>query len=123
MELPYPPTVNKYWTHTKNGRRVLTSKAKNYKELVAWRVRVYDLRLIIDMPVIVWIELYPPDNRVRDTDNTQKAIFDALQYSGVIINDKLIVEHHVKMFPKSPPHGFVRVIMLNSKESEWKTWK
>jgi crossover junction endodeoxyribonuclease RusA len=120
MELPYPPTVNKYWTYSKIGRRVLTAEARKYKNLVAWDFRLNTaFNQPIDTPVVAWIELYPPDNRVRDTDNTQKAIFDALQHAGVITNDKLIVEHHVKMFHKSPPHGFVRVIILDAKESEW----
>lgn len=121
MELPYPPTVNKYWTYTKSGKRILTPKARDYKNLVAWKFRVYRIKPI-NIPMIAWIELYPPDNRVRDTDNTQKAIFDALQYSGLIVNDKLIVEHHVKMFPKEPPNGFVYLTMSDAKESKWKIY-
>lgn len=144
MELPYPPTVNNYLsckrsanskksrftiqagklTLVKSGiKRVLTPEAKEYKDTIAWEVRLSGFNQPIDTPVVVWIELYPPDNRVRDTDNTQKAIFDALQYAGVITNDKFIVEHHVKMFPKHEPDGCIYVTMLDAKESTWKLKK
>lgn len=119
LELPYPPSVNHYYARTKQGACFLTKRAKAYQHEVSWLVRCTKGRAnTIDFPVAVWIELYPPDNRVRDTDNTQKAIFDALQYSGLIENDKLIQEHHVKRFEKVLG-GMVNVFIKRLEQSCW----
>jgi len=127
MELPYPPSVNKYWIYTKHGKIALTKKVREYKKAVAWTINLSELFKLsrcnktIDIPVVAMIELYPPDNRVRDTDNTQKAIFDALQYAYVIQNDQLIVEHHVKMFPKKDGEksNYIFVEIWDAKYSVW----
>ncbi|MNF10412.1 Crossover junction endodeoxyribonuclease RusA [compost metagenome] len=36
------------------------------------------------------IVLYPPDYRARDIDNFNKAIFDALTYASVWVDDKQV---------------------------------
>jgi crossover junction endodeoxyribonuclease RusA len=42
-------------------------------------------------PLIVQIEIFPPDNRRRDIDNVQKALLDALQHGGAYYDDSQIV--------------------------------
>jgi crossover junction endodeoxyribonuclease RusA len=48
--------------------------------------------------LVVQVDLYPPDNRRRDCDNTMKAALDALQHGGAYLDDsqvvKLIAEKH-----------------------------
>jgi|SRR5271163_968995 len=119
MHLPYPPSVNKYYIRSKKNGVILSRVARIYRELVMIVCSQWTGK-IIDTPVIAWIELYPPDYRVRDTDNTQKAVFDSLQGAGVIANDKFIVEHHVKMCKKFPPYGIIHVTIFDAKDSEWK---
>lgn len=122
MDLPYPPSINQYYAHSKRkGKRVLTKEAIAYKNLLAWQVKLAKFRNTIEMPVIAWIEFYPKDNHVRDIDNPQKALFDALQYAGVIKNDRLIREQHVKMCDKREDRDcFVHVMMIDGQYSEWK---
>ena len=50
----------------------------------ARRHSLYDKRIILD------IELYPPDARKRDLDNTVKAVQDALVFAGVFADDSQI---------------------------------
>jgi Holliday junction resolvase RusA-like endonuclease len=119
MRLPYPPSVNKYYIFASKGKVLLTPEARKYKDLVAWTVCASRFNSMIESRAIAWIELYPPDDRCRDTDNPQKAIFDSLEGAGVISNDRLITEHHVKMFPKNPRDGFVYVTIFNENSSEW----
>ncbi len=42
-------------------------------------------------PLSIEIYLYPPDRRVRDIDNTFKAILDSLKYINIIEDDSQIV--------------------------------
>jgi crossover junction endodeoxyribonuclease RusA len=120
MHLPYPPSINHYYVRSSKKCVILSAKAREYKELVAWNVCLAKKGVTIEIPIVAWIELYPPDGRKRDTDNPQKAVFDSLEYANVIANDKLIVEHHVKMFPKKPPNGLIYVVLEDAKDSEWK---
>lgn len=42
------------------------------------------------------LSIFPPDRRVRDIDNILKQLCDALQYSGMINNDKQIRKLYVE---------------------------
>jgi hypothetical protein len=46
---------------------------------------------VIEGPLAVQIEVYPPDNRRRDIDNLQKALLDAMQHGGAYGDDSQIV--------------------------------
>ena len=89
LELPYPPSVNHYFRMV--GRRVLISR-----EGRAFRTRVCSTLAALgvrpfDGPLAVQIEIYPPDNRRRDVDNTLKSLLDALQHGGAYYDDSQIV--------------------------------
>lgn len=86
LSLPYPPSVNTYYA-TVNGRRVLSSKGRDYKRTVAFMVGKVEQ---ITGRVGVGIELFMPDKRRRDIDNVQKALLDALQHAGVYEDDSQI---------------------------------
>jgi len=89
LELPYPPSVNHYFRVV--GRRVLISR-----EGRAFRTRVCSTLAALGVrplegPLAVEVEVYPPDNRRRDIDNTLKALLDALQHGGAYRDDSQIV--------------------------------
>jgi len=84
--LPWPPSVNHYWK-TRGQRRFLSPHAKAWMEEALWILRACHVRF--DKPVKVKMFLSPPDRRVRDGDNIEKPIYDALKKSGVIPDDSL----------------------------------
>lgn len=42
-------------------------------------------------PLIVHIDIFPPDKRRRDLDNCLKSLLDALQHGGAYLDDSQIV--------------------------------
>lgn len=106
FNLPWPPSVNRYWRSvTINGAaRVLISREGNiYRSRVAETVmrnmQPGYLRNRIVHPVAVTIEAHAPDRRARDLDNLPKAILDSLTHAGVWTDDSLIDELHVLRRP------------------------
>jgi Holliday junction resolvase RusA-like endonuclease len=89
LELPFPPSVNRYWRHV--GSRVLISReGREYRQLVielmrARKVKKHDGELIVD------IRLVPADRRRRDVDNSLKALLDAMQAGGAYDDDSQII--------------------------------
>ncbi|KAB0142503.1 RusA family crossover junction endodeoxyribonuclease, partial [Escherichia coli] len=76
--LPFPPSVNTYWRHPNKG---------------AFAAIVEQLRRLpkpTSAPASVEIVLFPPDNRIRDLDNYNKALFDALTHAGVWEDDSQV---------------------------------
>jgi len=93
IELPYPPSVNRYWR--KVGNRMLISKAgRDYKRLVCRATRGL-LAQPMRGPLSVAIQAAPPDNKTRDLDNLLKAPLDALKSAGVYLDDSQIDEIHL----------------------------
>lgn len=91
MILPYPPSANRYWRHNR-GRTHVSSEARNYREVVSWRVKADNgaQRHTESERLSLTINVYPPDRRRRDLDNTLKVTLDALQHAGVYADDSQI---------------------------------
>lgn len=53
-------------------------------------------------PASVEIVLYPPDERRRDIDNYNKALFDALTHAGIREDDSQVRRMLVEWGPKVP---------------------
>lgn len=91
--LPWPPSVNDYWGHTRTGRTFI------YKSGVEFRDRVIAIAAGSGEPMEgrleVFVEVYPPNRRRRDLDNVLKAILDGLEHAGVYKNDGQIDRLHV----------------------------
>lgn len=94
--LPFPPSVNTYWRHPNKGAfagKSLISAAGRKFQSAACAAIVEQLRRLpkpTSAPASVEIVLFPPDNRIRDLDNYNKALFDALTHAGVWEDDRQV---------------------------------
>ena len=89
LTLPYPPTVNHYWG-TAGKRRYIKPDGIKFRNAVVAIVLQNKANKKLSERVMVEIKAYMPDRRKRDLDNINKAIFDALIHSGVILDDEQI---------------------------------
>ncbi len=89
ITLPWPPSVNHYW-RTWRGRMLISRQGRAYREQVGAILKAASMTPQAG-PLAVHVELYPPDRRKRDVDNTFKAIGDSLQHGGVFQDDSQIV--------------------------------
>lgn len=95
IALPYPPSVNHYWRHTRNGRHYISERGRAYKADVAKICRECDP---FKGAVQVQLAVFYPDKRKRDPDNLLKALWDALVSSGLIEEDhnQILVDVRIK---------------------------
>lgn len=94
LALPWPPSANACYRLIRSGKlmgRVLISaEGRAYRKAVDAVVRQAKARLCWTERLRVEVLAYPPDRRPRDIDNLFKAVLDALQASGVFMNDSQI---------------------------------
>lgn len=95
IELPYPPSVNTYWRHTKAGRHYISKKGREFKEVAIARCKAFDA---FSGAVKIRMDVYFPDKRKRDLDNLTKGVFDSLVASGLIEDDnnEVITEYAIR---------------------------
>lgn len=89
ITLPWPPSVNHYW-RTWRGRMLLSRQGRAYRKQVGAILKAAGVTPQSG-PLAIHVELYPPDRRKRDVDNTFKAIGDSLQHGGAFHDDSQIV--------------------------------
>ena len=71
---------------TKPAKRYLDNQAS-----LAWHLsQKWHGKEAIDYPIEISYAVHFPTRHSRDNDNVLKAINDALQYAGIVINDKWI---------------------------------
>lgn len=108
LTLPFPPSVNTYWRAPNKGAlagRHLVSAAGRKYQSEACAAIVEQLRRLpkpSTMPAAVAITLFPPDQRRRDLDNYNKALFDALTHAGVWEDDSQVKRMLVEWGPVVP---------------------
>jgi Holliday junction resolvase RusA-like endonuclease len=82
LTLDIPPGTNNLYTDGRNGRRILTSVARDYKERTTLIAHIVALsanwRYQRGQRLAVTISLYFKDNRRRDIANCEKAVIDAI---------------------------------------------
>jgi Holliday junction resolvase RusA-like endonuclease len=87
--LPYPPSTNRLWRYSAQGRAYLTPEAKAWKEAAAWAIKAAIMKGF--SPIVGKFQLHleagRPDKRRRDIDNLFKITLDAVQMSGAVEND------------------------------------
>jgi len=107
LNLPLPPTVNH--GHRPNGRggRLLTDKAKAFREIVwlAWVQQPH--RRTIEGPVLLKVELTPANKARFDIDNRLKHLLDALQNCLVFNDDHQITDIWLRKVDPKRPGGCV----------------
>ena len=84
--LPYPPSVNTYWRQF-NGRTILSQAGRDYKVEVLAVIVNERIPKFGESRLAVKLVLRPRDKRRRDLDNSIKSVLDALENSGVFVND------------------------------------
>jgi Holliday junction resolvase RusA-like endonuclease len=108
LELPFPPSVNHYWRRV--GARTLISRGgRLFRQSVESILAARGVRPL-DGPLEVFVELYPPDRRRRDVDNSLKALLDALGQGSAYHDDSQII--HLDTWKREPIPGgmvFVRI--------------
>lgn len=87
--LPFPPTVNNYYVKTQRGV-FISQKGRKFRHDTAEAVNEQLPGVHIDEKMLVEVVLYPPDKRVRDLGNYDKALMDALTECGLWEDDSLI---------------------------------
>ncbi len=116
MALPWPPSVNHYYRHV--GPRVLISKdGRRYRDAVGAIARRAG-NPSFGVPVTVELELFPPDNRRRDLDNSLKSLLDALTCAGVYEDDSLIQKLTVTKNKPEPPNGLALIRISEYEQTE-----
>ncbi|ECE6306378.1 hypothetical protein DO967_25295, partial [Salmonella enterica subsp. salamae] len=84
LVLPFPPSVNTYWRAPNNGplagRHLISAVGRKYQSAACVAIIEQFRRLQKPSTELAAVEiiLYPPDKRIRDLDNYNKALFDAL---------------------------------------------
>lgn len=90
--LPYPPSANKIYRHTRHGV-MLSSQTKKFRQQVSdyieqiWPVGFATIKGDLHVEVA----LSPPARiRRRDIDNPIKSLFDALTHAGIWEDDSQV---------------------------------
>ena len=106
LELPYPPTVNHYYTIAR-GRKILSKRGRLFKEDSAYLLSPHKKK-ILSGRLFVEVIAYPPDKRKRDLDNILKPILDVLGSGLIFEDDSQVDELTIKRSVVKKP-GLVKV--------------
>ena len=100
LELPYPPSVNHYYRRV-GPRTLISRQGRAYRDQVCALLAAAGVRPLAG-PLQVQVEVFPPDRRRRDLDNTQKALLDSLQHGGAYGDDSQIVKLEIEKRGPTP---------------------
>ena len=109
LKLPYPPSVNHYWSHKAVRSRTtkrwtvikyLSARAKQFRQDVTEAIesQIGDAPKLKGRLACIVHEHYGPSKpdghagTAQDIDNCLKPLFDALEHAGMYINDSQIDE-------------------------------
>ena len=98
IDLPWPPSVNTYWRHSR-GRHYISEKGTKYRQAVIDTIKQLNLDINTSARLKVSISAHVPDLRRRDLDNLQKAVFDSLVHAGFMQDDEQIDDFRVRRQP------------------------
>lgn len=97
LTLPYPPTTGNHQHGWRRGKAYTLPEVSEYRITVGLCALTISPRRVHGQ-VVVTLDLWPPDKRVRDADNALKIIFDALVRASVIEDDsnRVVIEQRVR---------------------------
>ena len=87
--IPHPPSVNHYWRMVR-GRILISREGRAFRKRVCSVLAAAGVRSLSG-PVMIHVEIHPPDRRRRDLDNILKGTLDALEHGGAYEDDSQIV--------------------------------
>ena len=85
--LPFPPTVNSYYSAGNGKVRYVSRAGRLFRESVIEAVNEQCSGIQLDCRLNVEVVLHAPDRRTRDLDNYMKALLDAITHSGLWLDD------------------------------------
>lgn len=93
-----PITKSNFKLHNKQGRAILPSNTgkshdryANYEEEISYKAKVQNPNVLLEESLIALLKVfYKSEKRHPDTSNITKSIFDGIEKSGIIVNDKQI---------------------------------
>jgi len=106
IELPWPPSINHYWRHTRTGHYI-SRAGKAFREKVIYTCLKVPGKFSEKDRLYITIDAYPPDRRKRDLDNVLKSLLDSLQHAGVYKDDSQI--DRLSISRKMPLEGKVSI--------------
>lgn len=106
IELPWPPSINNYWRHTRTGHYI-SRAGKSFRQSVSYLCFNAKDKFTEKDKLHIIIDAYPPDRRKRDLDNILKSLLDALQHAGVYKDDSQI--DRLSISRKLPLEGKVSI--------------
>ena len=116
LELPFPPSINHYYRRV-GPRTLISREGRRFRRAVCLLLATSGVRPVSG-PLEVRIDLYPPDRRRRDVDNSQKALLDALQHGGAYHDDSQIV--HLETWRHPPVRGGKTIVAIKEVgETPW----
>ena len=90
FELPYPPSVNHYWRRI-GPRTLISREGRRFRKDVTAILAAQGVRPLSG-PLVVDVQVFPPDDHRRDIDNLPKALLDALEHGGAYADDGQITQ-------------------------------
>lgn len=100
FDLPWAPSVNRYWRHTLIGghpRVLLSVEGRAFRKAAAQALMLQGVVLAkLNGRLGVDISLHAPDRRITDIDNRIKGLLDALTHAKVWLDDSQVDDLHVR---------------------------
>jgi len=121
FKLSIPPSVNSLYNSAyRNGKVVfyMNNKAKEAKDVLMMEIKVQAMQnkcpKFKDKTVI--LEMIPVNmKKGRDTNNLYKLLNDAFQDSGIIDNDKNIIERTLRLEYNNEKESYLKVWLYEAK--------
>jgi len=89
IEMPWPPSINNYYTRTSSGV-MLNKRGRTYRREMLPLLQKYKFAFTEFERLHMSVDLHAPDKRKRDIDNHLKALQDVLEHAEVFPNDEQI---------------------------------
>jgi Holliday junction resolvase RusA-like endonuclease len=100
IHLPFPPSVNHLFAGGKNGGRFTSKRYKEWQDMAYIMLLSQPARMNRHTePVQVTYLFTPPDKRLRDVLNLEKAASDLLVKHLVLADDSLIHRGIIEWYP------------------------